>query len=195
MLLSRLLALVAAARTRPRPRRAYASRTRPTDCRPTYVRCSCRSQRPDAPAGQVTWDQYSLMINGERMHIFPGELYPYRSVAARAPLRCCVRAADAARPDARVPSPPRHSLEEIKALGFNAVFSYRDRLLRLPQCRLVHRGRAGGRHLPHRAPPAVHVRHAFRGHCRADSNAETTASGISGWGTCMPSELGVRISS
>jgi hypothetical protein len=41
----------ARARAHPRPRRACASRARPTDCRPTYARCSCRSQRPDAPAG------------------------------------------------------------------------------------------------------------------------------------------------
>ena len=30
------------------------------------------------PFGQVTWDQYSFMINGERLMLFSGEVHPYR---------------------------------------------------------------------------------------------------------------------
>lgn len=29
---------------------------------------------------QVTWDQYSLKINGKRLMIFSGEVHPFRSV-------------------------------------------------------------------------------------------------------------------
>lgn len=29
---------------------------------------------------QITWDEYSLMINGERVFLFSGEMHPYRYI-------------------------------------------------------------------------------------------------------------------
>jgi hypothetical protein len=69
---------------------------------------------------QVTWDEYSVMINGTRLHIFSGEVHPYRSV--------CLYLSWLVHYSTTI-SMPVQSLhldifQKIKALGFNAVSFY-----------------------------------------------------------------------
>lgn len=52
---------------------------------------------------QVTYDEHSLMVHGERIYVFSGEFHPYRLPV----------------PDLWI-----DVFEKIKALGFNAVSYY-----------------------------------------------------------------------
>jgi hypothetical protein len=53
----------------------------------------------------VTWDEHSLLINGEKAYIFSGEIHPFRLP---------------------VPSLWADVLEKIKALGLNTISIYVD---------------------------------------------------------------------
>jgi beta-galactosidase GanA len=59
----------------------------------------------DAVAHTITWDQYSLMIDGQRTFVWSGEFHPFR-----------------------IPSPSlwRDVLQQLKANGYNAVSIYFD---------------------------------------------------------------------
>ena len=62
--------------------------------------------RPAAAASHaITWDKYSLMIDGQRTFIWSGEFHPFR-----------------------IPSPSlwRDVLQKLKANGYNAVSIYFD---------------------------------------------------------------------
>src|SRR5262245_15639655 len=58
-----------------------------------------------AASHTITWDKYSLMIDGQRVFIWSGEFHPYR-----------------------LPSPSlwRDVLQKLKANGYNAVSIYFD---------------------------------------------------------------------
>lgn len=62
--------------------------------------------RPASAASHtITWDQYSLMIDGQRVFVWSGEFHPFR-----------------------LPSPSlwRDVLQKLKASGYNAVSLYFD---------------------------------------------------------------------
>src|SRR3954447_25222474 len=62
--------------------------------------------RPASAASHtITWDQYSLMIDGQRTFVWSGEFHPFR-----------------------LPSPSlwRDELQKLKAHGYNAVSIYFD---------------------------------------------------------------------
>src|SRR3954453_3033313 len=63
------------------------------------------TSRPAAQAHTVTWDQFSLKIDGKRLYVWSGEFHYWR-----------------------LPSPDlwRDVLEKMKAGGFNAVSIYFD---------------------------------------------------------------------
>src|SRR5262245_2156283 len=60
---------------------------------------------PPVAAHQVTFDKYSLMLDGKRVFVWSGEFHPYR-----------------------LPSPDlwRDMLQKMKASGYNAVSMYFD---------------------------------------------------------------------
>ncbi|KAK7061407.1 beta-galactosidase [Favolaschia claudopus] len=62
-----------------------------------------RQSKNDGFQNIVTWDEYSLLINGSRLNIFSGEVHPYR-----------------------MPSQSLHLdvFQKIKSLGFNAISAY-----------------------------------------------------------------------
>ena len=61
--------------------------------------------KPAAAAHTITWDQYSLMVDGQRLFLWSGEFHPFR-----------------------LPSPSlwRDVLQKLKANGYNAVSLYFD---------------------------------------------------------------------
>ncbi|KAJ7087201.1 glycoside hydrolase family 35 protein [Mycena belliarum] len=117
----------------------------------------------DGLQDMVTWDEYSLMINGSRVDIFSGEVHPYRMP---------------------VQSLHLDVFQKIKALGFNAISAYffwgihepkRGELsfdgFRDPQPFFDAAMKAG---LYVIARPGPYI------------NAETTGGGFPGWGTYTP---------
>src|ERR1041384_1959084 len=70
------------------------------------VAVALAAARPASAASHtITWDQYSLMIDGQRIYLWSGEFHPFR-----------------------LPSPSlwRDVLQKLKASGYNAVSLYFD---------------------------------------------------------------------
>ncbi|KAF7331749.1 Beta-galactosidase [Mycena kentingensis (nom. inval.)] len=67
------------------------------------VRFSRQTTQTDGLQDLVTWDEYSLLINGSRVDLFSGEVHPFRMP---------------------VQSLHLDIMQKIKALGFNAVSAY-----------------------------------------------------------------------
>ncbi|KAF8165127.1 glycoside hydrolase family 35 protein [Crassisporium funariophilum] len=122
-------------------------------------------QTPQSAALQnnVTWDQYSYMINGKRLMLFSGEVHPYRMP---------------------VQSLHLDVFQKIKAMGFNAVSFYIFwGILEPKRGEISFEGfrdlqpffdaaKKAGIYLIARPGPYI--------------NAETTAGGFPGWGTYTP---------
>ncbi|GLB33461.1 putative beta-galactosidase, domain 3 [Lyophyllum shimeji] len=111
----------------------------------------------------VTWDQYSLMINGKRLMVFSGEVHPYRNP---------------------VQSLHLDVFQKIKAMGFNAVSFYVFwGILEPKRGEISFEGfrdlqpffdaaKKAGLYLIARPGPYI--------------NAETAGGGFPGWGTYTP---------
>ncbi|KAG9316763.1 glycoside hydrolase family 35 protein [Chiua virens] len=120
-------------------------------------------QQTDGLQNNVTWDEYSIMINGERLFLFSGEMHPYRMP---------------------VQSLHLDLFQKVKSMGFNTVSFYVFwGILEPKQGEISFEGfrdlqpwfdaaRQAGIYLMARPGPYI--------------NAETTAGGFPGWGTYTP---------
>ncbi|KAF9230278.1 glycoside hydrolase family 35 protein, partial [Melanogaster broomeanus] len=163
MLLARLTALLSATMSLASPRLGL-----PVDRKLNFVR-----QETDGLQNNVTWDEYSIMINGERAFIFSGEMHPYRMP---------------------VQSLYLDLFQKVKSMGFNTVSFYVFWGIVEPK-----RGEisfAGFRDLQPWFDAAKQAGiylmarpgncHSFFRRCCPYINAETTAGGFPGWGTYTP---------
>lgn len=122
-----------------------------------------RADHNDGLQDIVTWDEYSLKINGERLYIFSGEVHPYRMP---------------------VQSLHLDIFQKIKSLGFNAVSFYVFWGLHEPK-----RGEIsfeGFRDLQPFIDAALKAGIYLIARPGPYINAETTAGGFPGWGTYTP---------
>ncbi|KIJ67770.1 glycoside hydrolase family 35 protein [Hydnomerulius pinastri MD-312] len=120
-------------------------------------------QETDGLQNNVTWDEYSIMINGERMFLFSGEMHPYRMP---------------------VQSLHLDLFQKIKSMGFNTVSFYIFWGIVEPKRGEISfegfrdlqpwfdAAKKAGIYLMARPGPYI--------------NAETTAGGFPGWGTYTP---------
>ncbi|KZV90500.1 glycoside hydrolase family 35 protein [Exidia glandulosa HHB12029] len=111
----------------------------------------------------VTWDEYSLLINGERIMIFSGEVHPYRMPSTSLYLDI---------------------FQKIKSMGFNAVSFYTFWGMHEPK-----RGEisfAGFRDLDPFFDAAMEAGIYLIARPGPYINAETTGGGFPGWGTYDP---------
>jgi beta-galactosidase GanA len=131
---------------------------------------------------QVTWDKYSLIINGQRQAIFSGEFHPYRFVTRSSCLFPVLT---------DVYSLPVHDFyldvfQKIKSAGFTAVSFYTFWGLHEPKRGagidfsgfrnvepFIQAAQQAGLYLIARPGPYI--------------NAETTGGGFPGWGARDPS--------
>ncbi|KAJ7237206.1 glycoside hydrolase family 35 protein [Mycena haematopus] len=112
---------------------------------------------------QVTWDEYSLIINGSRVNVFSGEVHPYR-----------------------MPSQSLHLdvFQKVKSLGFNAISAYFFWGIHEPK-----RGEIsfeGFRDLQPFFDAAMKAGLYVIARPGPYINAETTGGGFPGWGTYTP---------
>ncbi|KAF8076034.1 glycoside hydrolase family 35 protein [Lyophyllum atratum] len=122
-----------------------------------------RQTQTDGLQNIVTWDQYSLMINGKRLMVFSGEVHPYRNP---------------------VQSLHLDVFQKIKSMGFNAVSFYVFwGILEPKRGEISFEGfrdlqpffdaaKEAGIYLIARPGPYI--------------NAETSGGGFPGWGTYTP---------
>ncbi|KAJ7162583.1 glycoside hydrolase family 35 protein [Mycena crocata] len=111
----------------------------------------------------VTWDEYSLFINGERVNVFSGEVHPYRMP---------------------VQSLHLDVFQKIKSLGFNAVSAYFFWGIHEPK-----RGEIsfeGFRDVQPFFDAAMKAGLYVIARPGPYINAETTGGGFPGWGTYTP---------
>ncbi|KAF9237579.1 glycoside hydrolase family 35 protein [Melanogaster broomeanus] len=153
MLLARLTALLSATMSLAYPRLGL-----PVDRKLSFVR-----QETDGLQNNVTWDEYSIMINGERAFIFSGEMHPYRMP---------------------VQSLYLDLFQKVKSMGFNTVSFYVFWGIVEPK-----RGEisfAGFRDLQPWFDAAKQAGIYLMARPGPYINAETTAGGFPGWGTYTP---------
>ncbi|KAF8204850.1 glycoside hydrolase family 35 protein [Pholiota molesta] len=152
----KLLSLVCATSVVAKSRRLQRRGTSPNSLFP-------RQALSDNLQSNVTWDEYSFIINGERLMLFSGEVHPYRNP---------------------VQSLHLDVFQKIKAMGFNAVSFYVFwGILEPKRGEISFEGfrdlqpffdaaKQAGLYLIARPGPYI--------------NAETTAGGFPGWGTYTP---------
>ncbi|KAJ7283442.1 glycoside hydrolase family 35 protein [Mycena rebaudengoi] len=119
-----------------------------------------RDTRTNGLQDIVTWDEYSLLINGERLAIFSGEVHPYRMPVQTLHLDV---------------------LQKVKSLGFNAVSAYFYWGIHEPK-----RGEIsfeGFRDLQPFFDAAMKAGLYVIARPGPYINAETAAGGFPGWGT------------
>ncbi|EGO25493.1 glycoside hydrolase family 35 protein [Serpula lacrymans var. lacrymans S7.9] len=112
----------------------------------------------------VTWDEYSLMINGERMFMFSGEVHPYRMPSQSLYLDI---------------------LQKVKSMGFNTVSFYVFWGIVEPKRGVI--SFEGFRDLQPFFDAAMEAGIYLMARPGPYINAETTAGGFPGWGTYTPS--------
>ncbi|KAJ7477091.1 glycoside hydrolase family 35 protein [Mycena galericulata] len=121
-----------------------------------------REQRLDGLQNMVTWDEYSLFINGSRVNVFSGEVHPYRYGSI---LHCL-------------------GAEKVKSLGFNTISAYFFWGIHEPK-----RGEIsfeGFRDLQPFFDAAMEAGLYVIARPGPYINAETTGGGFPGWGTYTP---------
>ncbi|EIN05080.1 hypothetical protein PUNSTDRAFT_146007 [Punctularia strigosozonata HHB-11173 SS5] len=158
MLLVRLLASVSVALTW---FSLLIAATRPRSGRRLVL--DTRQVQTDGYQDVVTWDEYSLMINGTRLFIWGGEVHPYRMP---------------------VQSLHLDVFQKIKAMGLNAVSFYVFWGIHEPK-----RGEIsweGFRDLQPFIDAAMEAGLYLIARPGPYINAETTAGGFPGWGTYTP---------
>ncbi|KAJ6627468.1 glycoside hydrolase superfamily [Mycena sp. CBHHK59/15] len=124
---------------------------------------AARGTQTDGLQNIVTWDEYSLIINGERIAVFSGEVHPYRMP---------------------VQSLHLDVFQKIKSLGFNAISAYFFWGMHEPK-----RGEIsfeGFRDLQPFFDAAMKAGLYVIARPGPYINAETTAGGFPGWGTYTP---------
>ncbi|KAJ6567229.1 glycoside hydrolase family 35 protein [Mycena vulgaris] len=122
-----------------------------------------RQSQTDGLQDIVTWDEYSLIINGNRVNVFSGEVHPYRMP---------------------VQSLHLDVFQKIKSLGFNAISAYFFWGIHEPK-----RGEIsfeGFRDLQPFFDAAMKAGLYVIARPGPYINAETTGGGFPGWGTYTP---------
>ncbi|KAH7927546.1 glycoside hydrolase family 35 protein [Leucogyrophana mollusca] len=122
-----------------------------------------RQTDTDGLQTNVTWDEYSLMINGERMFMFSGEVHPYRMP---------------------VQSLHLDIFQKIKSMGFNTVSFYVFWGIVEPKRGTI--SFEGFRDLQPFFDAAMEAGIYLMARPGPYINAETTAGGFPGWGTYTP---------
>ncbi|KAJ7499278.1 glycoside hydrolase family 35 protein [Mycena latifolia] len=122
-----------------------------------------RQTESDGLQNMVTWDEYSLIINGSRVNVFSGEVHPYRMP---------------------VQSLHLDVFQKVKSLGFNAISAYFFWGIHEPK-----RGEIsfeGFRDLQPFFDAAMKAGLYVIARPGPYINAETTGGGFPGWGTYTP---------